>query len=120
MNRPEADLQIQVADLLRLHEWGRKFIFFSIPNELLGSARTNGGLGRMVRFKRMGLLPGVADIIIVRDGRVYFLELKSPKGRQSDSQLQFESDAIRAGAKYAIAHNIDEAIDSLRIWGIIE
>lgn len=118
MTHPEADLQIQVADLLRLHEKSRHFIFFSIPNELLGSARSNGGLGRMARFKRMGLRSGVADLIIIRFG-AYFLELKTSRGKQSESQKQFQADVIDAGAEYAIAHNIDEAIGALKIWGII-
>ena len=119
MTHPEADLQIQVADLLRLHEESRHFIFWSTPNELLGSARSNGGLGRMARFKRMGLRSGVADMVIVKNGCALFLELKSEVGRQSENQKQFQSDVIDAGAEYAIAHNIDEAIGALKIWGII-
>ena len=118
MTHPESDLQIQVADLLRLHEKSRHFIFFSIPNELLGSARSKGGLGRMARFKRMGLRSGVADLIIIRFG-AYFLELKTSRGKQSKKQKQFQADAIDAGAEYALAHNLDEAIGALKIWGII-
>lgn len=119
MTHHEADLQIQVVDLLRLHEKSRHFIFWSTPNELLGSARSKGGLGRMARFKRMGLRSGVADIVIVKNGCTLFLELKSEVGRQSENQKQFQADAIDAGAEYAVAHNLDEAIYALKIWGII-
>jgi len=119
VTHPEADLQIQVVDLLRLYESRMVFIFWSTPNELLGSARSKGGLARMARFKRMGLRPGVADLVIVKNGRIYFLELKSETGRQSEIQKKFQNDAIGVGADYALAHNLDEAIYALKIWGII-
>jgi hypothetical protein len=119
MTHPEADLQIQVADLLRIHQKRQRFIFWSTPNELLGSARTKGGLGRMARFKRMGLRSGVSDLIIIRFGGAFLLELKTEGGKQSENQKSFQRDAIDAGASYAVAHNLDEAIDALKIWGII-
>jgi hypothetical protein len=119
MTHPEADLQIQVADLLRIYERQRHFIWFSTPNELLGSARSEGGLGRMVRFKRMGLRAGVADIVLVCHGHAYFVELKTKTGRQSESQRQFEDDVSIAGGCYTVSHSLDEAIDALKIWGII-
>jgi hypothetical protein len=119
MTHPEADLQIQVADLLRLHEKQRHFIWFSTPNELLGSARSKGGLARMARFKRMGLRPGVADIVIVRHGTPLFLELKSKGGKQSENQKQFEIDSKAVGAYYSVADTLDKAIYALKTWGII-
>ena len=119
MTHPEADLQIQVADLLRIHQRRQRFIFWSTPNELLGSARTKGGLGRMARFKRMGSRSGVSDLIIIRFGGAFLLELKTENGKQSENQKSFQRDAIDAGASYAVAHNLDEAIDALKIWGII-
>jgi hypothetical protein len=117
--KPETELQIQVANVLRLYEALRGFIFFSVPNELLGSATGRGGMGRMARFKRMGLRPGVTDIVIVRGGKAFFLELKSPVGVQSDSQIQFCADATRAGAECAVARSFDEALDALSMWGIL-
>jgi len=114
----ESDLQIQISSLLKINEPSGHFLHFAIPNELLGSARSKGGLGRMARFKRMGLRSGVADLIIIRFG-AYFLELKTSRGKQSENQKQFQADVIDAGAEYALAHNLDEAMYALRIWGII-
>jgi hypothetical protein len=119
MTHPEADLQIQVADLLRLYEKQRHFVWFSTPNELLGSARSKGGVARMARFKRMGLRPGVADIVLTRLGRSYYLELKDKGKKQSENQIAFEADALDAGAEYAVADTLDKAIDALKNWGII-
>jgi hypothetical protein len=115
----ESDIQIQVADWLRLYESARDFIFFACPNEAMGEAKTGAGLGRMARLKRMGLRSGVADIVIVKAGRAYFLELKALGGRQSERQILFEGEAKLAGAKYAVAHTFVAAQKIIRDWAII-
>lgn len=111
----ESDIQIQVADWLRLFESARDFIFFSIPNEGMDRASPV----RLAKLKRMGLRPGVADIVIIWHGRAYFLELKTPDGIQSERQIAFERDCFYAGAEYAIAHSFEEAQNILKKWGII-
>jgi len=73
----------------------------------------------MAKLRRMGLRSGVADLVIVKNGRAYFLEMKRRLGRQSLHQLYFEADAIRAGAEYAVAHSFDEAVNVLKSWQII-
>jgi len=115
----EAEIQIQLVQYLALAAPSRGFLFFSVPGEALGSARTGAGIGRMVRLKKMGLRSGVADLVIVKNGRVYFLELKRRLGKQSANQLVFEADAIRSGADYAVAHSFDEAVNILKSWEII-
>jgi len=114
----ESEIQVQVVGYLSLMAplWG--FLFFSVPNEGLGSARSGAGVGRMVKLRRMGLRSGVSDIVIVKGGRAYFLELKRRLGKQSVNQLAFEADAIRVGAEYAVAHGFDEAVEILRQWKI--
>jgi len=114
----ESDIQIQVVTLLRLFEKSRGFLFWSAPNELMGQARGAAGIGRMVKAKRMGLRAGVADLIIVKEGRAYCLEMKRRGGKQSADQLEFEADCIRAGTEYAVAHSYDEAVKILQIWRI--
>lgn len=118
-NTPEADLQIQVADLLRIQEAPRGFLFFSCANEAMGRAKTGAGIGRMARLKRMGLRSGVADLVIVKDGKVYFLELKSPGGRMSQKQEEFSIDAMEVGAFYGLASSFDMAVKILKSWQII-
>jgi len=115
----EDEIQIQVADLLRLFEKSRGFVFTYIANELLGKAQTGAGIGRMVKAMRMGLRDGAADFIIGYKGRAYWLEMKRRSGTQSTNQLEFEADCIRAGTEYAVAHSYDEAEKILRIWQII-
>ncbi len=115
----ESDIQIQVADWLRLYESARDFIFFACPNEAMGAAKTGAGLGRMARLKRMGLRAGVADIVIVKAGRVYFLELKRDNGVISENQGSFARDCERVGAEYSVAYSFEEAQKIVMAWGII-
>ena len=115
----EAAIQVQLVEYLRLVLPARGVLFFSSPNEGMGHAQGGGGIARMVKLKRMGLLSGVADLVFVMRGRAYFLELKRRKGVQSVNQLTFEADATRAGADYAVAHSFDEAVNILKAWGII-
>lgn len=115
----EAEIQIQLVEYLALVAPARGFLFFAVPNEAMGQARGSGGLARMARLKRMGLRSGVGDLVFVKAGRAYFLELKRRGGKQSTNQLYFEADAIRAGAEYAVAHSFDEALKILKNWSII-
>ena len=115
----ESDIQIQVADWLRLYESARDFIFFACPNEAMGEARTGAGLGRMARLKRMGLRHGVADIVIVWHGLAHFLELKTAIGKQSPAQVEFMENCDRLGIPYAVARSFEEAQKIIREWKII-
>ena len=115
----ESDIQIQVADWLRLFEASCGFLFFAVPNEGMGEAKTGAGLGRMARLKLMGLRAGVADIVIVKAGQAYFLELKAKGGKWSEKQQIFAGDCFIAGAHYAVAWSFDEAQKIVREWRII-
>jgi len=50
----------------------------------------------------------MADVWAVKDGKVYFIEVKLPDGRLSPEQVQFGEEAIQAGAKYIVARSIDD------------
>ncbi len=115
----ESEIQIQLVEYLSLVAPSRGFLFFSCANEAMGKASTGGGLARMSKLRRMGLRSGVADLVFIKDGRAYFLEMKRRLGKQSVNQLQFEADAIRAGAEYAVAHSFDESLEILRKWLIL-
>lgn len=119
MNTEESDLQMQIVDLLSIYATSRRFVFCAIPNELMGKARSGAGLAKMYRFKKMGLRKGASDLIITRLGRSHYLEMKKPGGVLSQDQKDFRDEVINAGAEYAVAHNLDEAVDALKIWGII-
>jgi hypothetical protein len=70
-------------------------------------------------FKALGVVAGAPDLLIVADGRAYFLELKAPRGRVSAAQHECHEALRAAGASVAIADNIDEALELLQSWEIL-
>lgn len=71
-------------------------------------------------FKAMGVVAGVPDLIILKGGEVFALELKSSAGRVQPSQRLCHAAMQEAGAKTAIAKGLDEALFTLECWGIIK
>lgn len=56
-------------------------------------------------------LKGVADIIvIIPEGKVIFLEVKRPKAKQNEDQLEFEKMCNKVEAKYYVITSIDDLI----------
>lgn len=70
--------------------------------------------------KAMGQRAGFADLMILHNSVAYFIEFKSAKGRQSQSQKDFEADVVAAGfPHYFIVRGIDELVGVLRAWGLM-
>lgn len=42
------------------------------------------------------------------------LEFKTPVGKQSDEQIEFEKQAEKVGNKYVVVRSVKEAIDTLK------
>lgn len=113
---PEACLQMAVVEYLRL-AGVPGLLFFSVPNE----RKCNPAKG--AQLKRMGLLPGVSDLVIFVpkgdiDHVVLFLELKAKGGKQTEDQSAFQGFAEDYGF-YEVADNIDDAIRFLEGYGAI-
>ena len=53
---------------------------------------------------------GVSDIICFKHGRVFFLEVKTEKGRQSDYQKAFQKKCDEHSVFYAVVRSVDEAL----------
>jgi hypothetical protein len=76
----------------------------------------NGGARRPIEaaiLKGLGVVAGVPDVIAIRDGRTYALELKAPGGKLTENQRATHSAMTRAGAQVAVADNLDDALDLL-------
>lgn len=89
---------------------------FKHPNHKLNLFHVNNNAGgaresliKGFRLKQLGVRAGVSDLILVWD-KVYFLELKTLKGRQIDSQKAFEKTCIEAKHSYIIVRSLDEFI----------
>jgi hypothetical protein len=54
------------------------------------------------RKKASGVVPGVSDMVFIRDGFCAFIELKLEKGVQSTEQIFFEALVTKLGHIYVI------------------
>jgi hypothetical protein len=82
----------------------------------------NGGYRRPIEAKilqGLGVTSGVPDIIAIKDGRCYALELKREGGRVSGAQLACLAAMERAGAFTAVADGLDRALACLEAWGLL-
>ena len=62
---------------------------------------------------------GVPDLVAVKAGHTYALELKAPGGRLSPVQQEVHAALAAAGATVAVATGLDEALATLESWGLL-
>jgi len=109
----EHETQCAIIRLLRLN----KILCFAIPNGEKRERKSYTKNGKTflyspagARLKKEGVLAGVADIEIWANNKVYYVEVKTEKGRQTQAQKDFQSDAIAHGHEYKIWRSLDSAI----------
>lgn len=68
------------------------------------------------KFRRpeYGQVKGIPDIIALKDGITYFIEVKTPKGRQSIHQMAFEHEIVRHGGHYVVARSYKDVEQYVR------
>jgi VRR-NUC domain len=110
--RPEQDIQKALADHLRLR--AAPGIYWFHPPNGGGRSAIEGAI-----LKACGVRAGVPDLILVRDGRTFGLELKAPNGRLSESQRIAHEEMKAAGAEVAVAVGIDQALERLEAWQML-
>lgn len=63
--------------------------------------------GKAYKFNSM-TCKGVADrLVLLPNGKIFFIELKSPVGKQTKLQQVFEQDIIKLGQKYLLINSRD-------------
>lgn len=98
---PERDLQVECVYWFR--KTHKNQLIFSCPNEF---ARAEAAAAR-----KMGMLKGVSDIIVVMPDRVLFVEFKSLEGSQSLDQKRFQQKLERMGYTYVIIRTLKQFKD---------
>ena len=69
-------------------------------------------------LKKMGMLPGIPDLVILKKGVAYFLELKVDKGKLSERQTIIHK-VLRANRfNVETAWTFDEAVAIFKKWGV--
>lgn len=86
---------------------------FAVPN---GGARSPVEAAIMAG---QGVVAGVPDLITIRGGQVFGLELKAPGGRLSPAQIACHERMRAAGAIVATACSLDEALRLMETWQLL-
>jgi hypothetical protein len=60
----------------------------------------------------LGVYPGIPDLTVIKNGKVYQIEVKCKDGKQSDNQKEFEKNWGSQGGKYIIG-GINEVMKKL-------
>ena len=62
------------------------------------------------RWFDSGLPPGFSDLIAIKDGRIYFLEVKADKGKVSEAQINFLEQMKKKGCRAGVVRSVEDAI----------
>jgi hypothetical protein len=111
---PEADLQRVVVQALHF-ALPRTAIIHHCANEVTEAGPR--GAKHQAILVGMGVHPGFADLVVLCDGRVLFLELKSLKGRLSPAQEAFRDAVLAQGFGWALVRSLDDALEALADQG---
>jgi len=60
---------------------------------------------KLGRFRKQSkyAVNGISDIIVLSEGKAYFIEVKRERGKQSEDQTLFQKFVERAGCEYLLA-----------------
>lgn len=56
----------------------------------------------------IGAYKGIPDLIAVKGGLYYGLEIKRPTGKQSEYQVEFQKKLEKAGGKYLLISSLED------------
>lgn len=111
-NRPEDAIQRAVFEHFAARA-GRNVFAFAVPN---GGLRSKAEAAIM---KGLGGRAGVPDVVAVKEGQMYALELKAAGGRLRESQRQVIPEMEAAGAIVGVATGLDEALAWLELHNLL-
>ncbi len=91
----ESDIQKAIIQYLTI-----KKIFHYRQNS--GAFKTEKG------FMRAASVNGLPDIVVIKDGIYIGLEVKTPKGKQQESQKHIQNEITKAGGLYFVVKSLDD------------
>ena len=119
----EGPIQTDICGYLKL-QYPRALIF-SVPNELASKVggggkspaerqrRQNMIRNTQAKAKAMGMLPGMADLCMLLDGRFYAFEVKYGKNTQQPNQEAAERAVDANGGHYFVVRSIQDVQDAM-------
>ena len=112
MARRYVEDPIQASIVQWLRTCAPDCLSFAVPNGGLRSKR------EAARMKWTGALAGVPDLIVVAPRHVVFIEVKAPKGRESEDQKAVHAHLRGLGYTVATVRSIDDVRLTLKHLGI--
>lgn len=112
MNHPEDALQTTVMRWLDLMSNVHGFVAWHVPN---GGKRNKR---EAARLKGMGVKAGIPDVHILKDGRLYLIELKAERGYLSETQKLMIERLIVCGSLCITCRSLEEVMNATKAWGI--
>lgn len=106
----EHSLQVACVNVFRRLHPELINILFAVPN----GGRRDKATG--ARLKEEGVMAGVADMILLHRTARYgslCLELKTPTGRQSQSQRAWQETSERHGNRYVVVRSVKEFMEAV-------
>ena len=103
----ESKIQQQIVEYFNntycLKHHNPRGLIFSIPN---GGTRKKL---EAITLKATGLLAGVSDLIVILpNGKLIFVEIKTDTGKMSEKQIEFKQRVEELGYEYWLIRNIEE------------
>ena len=111
---PEADAQRAIVQALRFVLPRNAIVHHSVNEVTSGDRR---GKTRQAILVGMGVHSGFADLIVLSEGRVLFLEVKSKTGRLRPAQEDFRDTVQAQGFAWAQVRSVDGALVALADHG---
>ncbi len=109
----EADIQSSCLTWFRLQYPKLTKLLFHVPN---GEKRDKITAAKL---QRVGVIAGVSDLILLIPKKGFAslcIEMKTPKGKQSDSQKEWQAMAELANNKYVICRSIEEFMNEVNAY----
>ena len=121
----ESTIQTNICTYLSMIAHQTGIVYFSVPNEGIMTVLMMFKIPKVTcykiisYFKKLGLLPGTNDLVLVHRGMYYGLEVKTAVGIQSHEQVLFMENIIKAGGKYEVVRGVEDVQAILKEWGIL-
>lgn len=110
MPTQEHNLQIRLVQYLRLRH------FIVIDTDIMDGlkyAKDSARYPFIIHHKRMGYMKGQPDMIIMKNGKVWCLELKSNKGKQSKEQKEYQRMCLENNIPYIVVKDVEDLIKEI-------
>lgn len=112
----EAEIQKDIVNYLILNDYivirinsgflgGKSYLkAYSLMNQFVNSP--DGAKMLNPKFKSKGF----SDLIAMKDGKIFFIEVKAAKGKQSDAQKEFEEVLKSVDMEYLLADCVKDVM----------